>query len=1147
MARIGAIQLVIAVDSQKMREDLDAAERVVTAFGSSTSATITRLRSDLSKVAVAAGIKKDTDEWKKLFDTFKENRAIFEAQRALERLGKTGALTSQQLGELAKRMNFSATPASQGFEKSNDSITSLTSSIKTLVAAYASFQTVKDIAQTSIKIDSLEKSFYAITGSMEGARGEMSYMRDEAQRLGIDFMALTESYKGFSAAAKFAGINQKSTRDIFQSFTEASTVLGLSGDRTKLVLMALEQMISKGTVSMEELRRQLGDSLPGAFELGAKAMGMTLQEFNKFVATGKLMTLDFLPKFSATIKETFGPGLVEALKTPRAELQRLSNAVTFVQDTIGKGGFLAGLAEGARELRAALETDSTQRNLSELGVALGQTVSLLGKLATFAANNGTILLALGGGLAAATVSAKLFVPAISGMTAAFAGLKGIVVAATGGLAGLQTAITVAGGGLAAFSKLAGPVGAVVGAAASAIYLFSNRQSEGEIYAKNYAASIAQIAKGGDEAKASLDALRTTIKDMSEGQRRLEELRLGRVLEEYSAQLKDFEYKGISFGPELAAVGSGFLEGPFAVAINNFFKSGANDFGTLRDEIAKVGASDSKLVPLVDEMGKVIEKLESANIHIQNLREQTENPIELRFEAHVEQLQNFLKAGQDAINKYYRESKEGKSLAIRGNIDAMLRTRDGLSGVELDRANIAIKHAEKELEELGKGKGQGTTDNAKASIRDLEREISRLNGESEKMGDSLAKKLEQIAKSGKAAGLSVSEVSSLQARCTEAFRADTLKDFDKELLKISGDMQALSKIETQEYLDNWRERLSVPKMNLSSEEVDQRITQLRIAKEQQKEIKDLQVAADFYKDLADKSGEYGASIEYQNKLLDLRAKAWADAGIAMEDIVRMKEYLQRDASRNPFDGMTRGLDKFVVSASDGAAQMEKLFTSTFDGMTDSLTDFAMKGKLSFNDLANSIIRDMMRIAVQQSITAPLASGLSSALGSVFSYFSTTPGVSSNPTYMGPPKPAAFGGVFSGGDISAYSGAVVRGPTLFDYGRQFKAFASGAGLMGEAGPEAILPLERMGNGRLGVEATGVMRPVIQINPVVINNTGKDMQAETETQQNANGGFDIITTLTPLMEQNMAKRIVNGQSSLGAVMERTFGLNRAPQAFR
>ena len=62
------------------------------------------------------------------------------------------------------------------------------------------------------------------------------------------------------------------------------------------------------------------------------------------------------------------------------------------------------------------------------------------------------------------------------------------------------------------------------------------------------------------------------------------------------------------------------------------------------------------------------------------------------------------------------------------------------------------------------------------------------------------------------------------------------------------------------------------------------------------------------------------------------------------------------------------------------------------------------------------------------------------------------------------PFANGGAFSGGKVTPFaSGGVVSRPTLFP-------MANGAGLMGEAGPEAIMPLKRGKDGKLGVEGGG-----------------------------------------------------------------------------
>src|SRR5690606_20274710 len=128
-----------------------------------------------------------------------------------------------------------------------------------------------------------------------------------------------------------------------------------------------------------------------------------------------------------------------------------------------------------------------------------------------------------------------------------------------------------------------------------------------------------------------------------------------------------------------------------------------------------------------------------------------------------------------------------------------------------------------------------------------------------------------------------------------------------------------------------------------------------------------------------------------------------------------------------------------------------------GMEDALTQFVMTGKLSFKDLADSIISDMVRIAIQQSITGPLAGALGGALSGMFG--SSLPSTAS----WALPKMNAKGGVYDSPSLSAYSNQIHDTPKLF-------AFSKGAGVFGEAGPEAIMPLKRGPDGRLGVSTHG-----------------------------------------------------------------------------
>ena len=141
-------------------------------------------------------------------------------------------------------------------------------------------------------------------------------------------------------------------------------------------------------------------------------------------------------------------------------------------------------------------------------------------------------------------------------------------------------------------------------------------------------------------------------------------------------------------------------------------------------------------------------------------------------------------------------------------------------------------------------------------------------------------------------------------------------------------------------------------------------------------------------------------------------------------------------------MLTKLDAFKKSIKGINEAMADVVVKGIKGMEDALVDFVMKGTLSFRNLANSIISDMIRVAIQQTITLPFTNFVE--------------GLFKN----------ADGNAFMNGKVQKYAyGGVVNRPTLFPMAN------GGVGLMGEAGyPEAILPLKRGSNGKLGVQATG-----------------------------------------------------------------------------
>lgn len=293
-------------------------------------------------------------------------------------------------------------------------------------------------------------------------------------------------------------------------------------------------------------------------------------------------------------------------------------------------------------------------------------------------------------------------------------------------------------------------------------------------------------------------------------------------------------------------------------------------------------------------------------------------------------------------------------------------------------------------------------------------------------------------------------------------------------------------------------------------------------------------ADFYKQLADKTGEYDTSIEYQTQLLEKQRQVWETLGLPVYDINKMLEILRLEMSKDPFDGAIRGLKKYEVEAKNLAQGLENVTTSAFSSMEDAMVNFTMTGKASFSDMTNSIISDLMRIAVRSSITGPLAGALGSGLSNLFSDWSTN--IKFNnlaDSIVAGATPSAHGNILSGAGISSYSNSIVSEPTLFGFDR-LTPFARG-GIMGEAGPEAVMPLVRTSGGNLGVRAEGVETSP-QINIQVINQTGTNATAEVQQQRNAQGGMDVVVLLKREVASDIARGGIIDQTIRG-----TYGAKR------
>lgn len=186
----------------------------------------------------------------------------------------------------------------------------------------------------------------------------------------------------------------------------------------------------------------------------------------------------------------------------------------------------------------------------------------------------------------------------------------------------------------------------------------------------------------------------------------------------------------------------------------------------------------------------------------------------------------------------------------------------------------------------------------------------------------------------------------------------------------------------------------------------------------------------------------------------------------------------DADRTISGGFQQGLLKIEEQFTNLADVTSTTLVNAFQSAEDALVEFANTGKTSFSDMAKSILNDIQRILIRQNITGPIAA----LFGGGNSQWGGAP-ASSNGSLLATALQIGRAAFFADGDIFG-------SPTAFTYGN------GKTGVMGESGPEGVLPLKRNAQGKLGVIASvgGGGNINIQNNTTVnVSNSGTGSQKE------------------------------------------------------
>lgn len=367
----------------------------------------------------------------------------------------------------------------------------------------------------------------------------------------------------------------------------------------------------------------------------------------------------------------------------------------------------------------------------------------------------------------------------------------------------------------------------------------------------------------------------------------------------------------------------------------------------------------------------------------------------------------------------------------------------------------------------------------------------------------------------------------------------LTTYDRMVIKINAEKEAAIKDADVKAQESIRRKECTEAQARETAELEKRRAALE-AKQQLEELErqQLQDKVTWYREYAEMTGDSAQAVAVQNMAIDQQARDWVALGIPMDQITERVRRMKNEVATDPLSGLRRGWDSWIAGAANSAQIMESTLTGALDMMSAAFGQFVSNGEVDMESLLNSWINMINQMVIRAAMagifnqlgslfTGPAGGGAGGAIGAAASAISAGVGLL-----------AAHGYAFSGPGLGAFRNQIVSRSTIFGYGRRLTAYAHG-GIMGEAGPEAVVPLTRTRGGDLGIQADGMGAGSLAVTLVIEDRTQDGVNAQA-----TGGELDgrQIAVIVQQVEQAMVSRAMNGRSPYTRYMDRSRQLNSA-----
>ncbi|HFH2591763.1 phage tail tape measure protein [Pseudomonas aeruginosa] len=929
------------------------------------------------------------------------------------------------------------------------------------------------------------------TGSTEEYNEVQQHLLRTAQETYRPLAEAQELYIRTADVMRSLGFDTQQTLDITDSFSFLLVTNAASADKASSALGAYSKALQTGKVEADGWV-SIQDAMPTIVDAIASATGKSAEEIRKLgvqgklslddINTGLLRTVEVNRKAAADMSVSVQDALVNiqnSITTFAAGIEEGTGALDLLASALGVVAnnveWLAGLVGGALvgaltlySARAAVATAATLKSaagaLTERNARIAQADAILqAAIAEQRKAQTATLLAEREAIAARGTAVQ------TEMSIQLAQARQREAAATASVAAAQAGLRTASTGLLAV--LGGPMGLA-------------------LLAGTAAASFLLLRDNADQAGVSLDDLHKPVQQLREEFAKLNrDQREASLVKWQQEQINATDKVKEAYGTLSQSIRSAMVTAP-ARDSNGLYTQQLRDYQSLIERLNQARASGQDLSPILKEVadrmqvpaGTLQQWISQAGAigdadHRSGLIAET-----LRVLTGVTQentaatnANNAAKIGMSSAGQTYLETLQKQLGGLQDNNDAIKAANRFIANntdlTDTDRQAIlsaanAIE-AQKKANQAATASGKARTKSLQDEVKALDALIDKALPEKKRLED-LAEGVEKLRKAQAAGKITSAEMELGIKNLNEAYADGSIQKRIQQEQKLAE--------QRRNSADAYRKAMEVV-LQARQDAINSDVAGIGLGDDERDQAQRLDAVRKKYADLRreleaqqeDASRRLGPAA-YEQRLADL-----ADFQ-ARELQMEVDGYGARlDAQRDYRNGARRAWQNIQADAADVASATDDMLTTGFNTASNALADFATTGKFKFRDFASSVINDMARIASQQAATG-LLSGVLGAGVSAFSGWmggSATAGASASGytgnAYANWAAAQADGGAWANGvqffaNGAAFTNSIVSRPTAF-------GMAGGrTGIMGEAGPEAILPLARGADGSLGVRSVG-----------------------------------------------------------------------------